>query len=408
MILLQEHAPRMADTTPPPIMAIAAALLGALAGCDDGAAPAAAQPTGAAPVLMVVGDSLSDTGNAAAVADFLLGQPMYPEPSIGLCHPAERALFDRDCADILYRRSRVSDGPVAVEHLAAHVGATLEPSFHTVPDRPVVGTNYAVAGAKARGTTPRDLAHQVDRLLLDHGPRLPEGAVVVLMIGGNDAIDALQAAALPAIGDPGEGLPDPIEPAPPADPPAGAPEEEPGAVVAAAVDGIVTAASRLLDAGACVIVANVPDLARLPEVRDTAEREGVDVAAAAALATEVTAGFNAGLAERLAGLAAMHPAGASLVPFDLHTSFQAALDAAEAAGTNVTDACFDSERYSGSEVGERVFHPACAPASDAAPGFDGFFFWDGIHPTGAAHGALGAALVDAYETGCAAGAAAEG
>jgi|GEM_PF-728563 len=397
----------MNDRTATPIKAAAAALLAALAGCDSGGEPASAQPAAPSPTLLVVGDSLSDTGNAAAVADYLLGQTMYPEASIGLCHPAERMLFDRDCTDILYLRSRVSDGPVAVEHLATHVGVTLEPSFHTVPDRPVVGTNYAVAGAKARGTTPRDLDHQIDRLLLDHAARLAQGgAVVVLMIGGNDAIDALQAAALPGIGDPTERLPDPIESAPPADPPPGAPDGEPAAIVTAAIDGIVEAASTLLDAGACVIAANVPDLARLPAVRDTAVREGVDVTAAAALATEITTGFNSGLAERLATLAATHPSGGALASFDLHAAFLAAFDAAQAGGLNVTDACFDSERYADSTVGERSFHPACAPAPDGAPAFDGFFFWDGIHPTGAAHAALGAALVDAYEAGCGAGAAA--
>src|SRR5690606_13778729 len=232
---------------PMPINAAGAALLALLAGCDSGGGPVLAQPTAPGPSLFVVGDSLSDIGNAAAVADYLLGQPMYPEPSIGLCHPAERMLLDRDCADILYRRSRVSDGPVAVEQLATRLGVALEPSFHTVPDRPVVGTNYAVAGAKARGTTPRDLAHQVDRLMLDHGARLPQGAVVVLMIGGNDAIDALQAAALPDLADPTEGLPDPLDSAPPADPPSGAPDTEPAAIAAAAVGAIVEAASRLLD-----------------------------------------------------------------------------------------------------------------------------------------------------------------
>lgn len=393
----------MASKNPMPINAAGAALLALLAGCDSGGGPVLAQPTAPGPSLFVVGDSLSDIGNAAAVADYLLGQPMYPEPSIGLCHPAERMLLDRDCADILYRRSRVSDGPVAVEQLATRLGVALQPSFHTVPDRPVVGTNYAVAGAKARGTTPRDLAHQVDRLMLDHGARLPQGAVVVLMIGGNDAIDALQAAALPDLADPTEGLPDPLDSAPPADPPSGAPDTEPAAIAAAAVGAIVEAASRLLDTGACVIAANVPDLARLPAVRDTAEQTGVDVPAAAALASEITTHFNADLAERLGQLADTHPSGASLVSFDLYAGFQAALEAAAAAGANVTHACFDSERYIGSTLGERSFDPGCEPAPDAAtPGFDGFFFWDGIHPTGMAHAALGSALVDTYETRCAA------
>src|SRR5690606_17390931 len=139
-------------------------------------------------------------------------------------------------------------------------------------------------------------------------------------------------------------------------------------------DAVVTGATRLLDAGACVIVANVPDLGRLPAVRETAELEGLDVAAATTAAEESAAGFNVDLAERLAELGAAHPDGASLVPVDVGAGFAPALQAFAASGANVTDACFDSEGYTASAFGERSFHPACEPAPGAAPGFEGFFF----------------------------------
>src|SRR5690606_27187201 len=58
--------------------------------------------------LIVLGDSLSDIGNAAAIVDFLLGGPVYPEPEIGLCNPIERLLLGRDCADILHGRTRIT------------------------------------------------------------------------------------------------------------------------------------------------------------------------------------------------------------------------------------------------------------------------------------------------------------
>jgi len=354
------------------------------------------------PVLLVLGDSLSDTGNAAALADYLLGEEIGGTATTGLCHPGERLILELDCIDIIFERSRVSNGPVAVEYLAERLGtAPLAPSFHTVPNRPAVGVNYAVAGAKARDSSPRDLGHQIERVLLDHGPALPPESAIVLMIGGNDAIDALQAAVLPNLTDPADGLPGGSPETPP--PASGA---EPDPIVAQAVDGIVIAATRLLEMDACVIVANVPNLARLPAVRTTAEAEGVDIAAATAAAEEVTLGFNTLLAERLAELGASHPNGASLVPFDLFASFEAALDDAAVAGLNVTDACFDSETYTGSTVGEREFHPDCAPAPGQAPRFDQFFFWDGIHPSGVAHAALGAALVETYDRECAAAAAA--
>ena len=346
------------------------------------------------PALYVVGDSLSDTGNLAAFADYLVGRSPYPEASIGLCHPAALFVLERDCTDLLHGRSRVSDGPVAVEHLAAHLGVVpFAPSFHVLPDRPVVGVNYAVAGAKARATSPRDLGHQVERMLLDHGPRLSNSDTVVLMIGGNDAIDALQASALPSLPGPDDALPDVGGEAAP-------PSSEPRTIVAQAVGGIAAAAARLLDAGGCVLVANVPNLARLPAVRDTAELEGIELSTALATAEAVTADFNTSLGQELGAISAAHAGPGTLVRFDLAAAFDAALETAAAAGINVTDACFDSERYTASSLGERHFHPGCAPDAEQAPRFQEFFFWDGIHPTGAAHAALGAALIDAYEAGC--------
>ncbi len=354
------------------------------------------QPEPPAPTLYVVGDSLSDIGNLAALSDYLLGRPIYPQASVGLCHPGALFALERDCTDVLYERSRVSNGPVAVEHLAAHLGIVpFAPSFHVLPERPVVGVNYAVASAKARASSPKDLGHQVERLLLDHGPALPAGAAIVLMIGGNDAIDALQAAALPNLEGPDGALPDIGSPGE-TDPPG----SEPRTIVAQAVAGITAAASRLLDAGGCVLVANVPNLARLPAVRDTAELEGIDLSTAFEVAESVTAEFNASLAQGLAALPAAHAGEGTLVPFDLAAAVDTAADAAALAGTNVTDACFDSERYTASTLGERHFHPDCEPLPEQPPRFDAFFFWDGIHPTGAAHAAIGAALVDTYEAGC--------
>jgi phospholipase/lecithinase/hemolysin len=146
-----------------------------------------ADPTAAVPALFVLGDSLSDVGNAAGIADYLLDRSIAPA-TVGLCNPADVLVAPRDCEDLFYRKTRVSDGPVAVEHLAKHSGiAELASSFHNIPSRPSAGTNYAVASAKARGPGVEDFAHQVDMLLLDHAA-LPANALYVVMIGGNDAI----------------------------------------------------------------------------------------------------------------------------------------------------------------------------------------------------------------------------
>jgi phospholipase/lecithinase/hemolysin len=329
--------------------------------------------------LFVLGDSLSDVGNAAGAADFVLGKTVDP-PTIGLCNPADVLVLARGCEDVIYRKSRVSDGPVAVEQLAKALGfQTLGASFHVVPDRPSKGGNYAVASGKARGPGAEDLAHQIDALLLDHGT-LPTGTLVLVMIGGNDAIDALQAIV---VGGPTAASTSTM-------------------IVSAAVTAIGDGLERLLDFGARrLVVANVPDLASLPSVRKTAG-SSADPAAVLVSATAVTDSFNQQLSARLDQIASKRawdsPQPPVLVRFDLRTALEAARQAAAARGDNTADACFDSEEYRDSNLGRRTFHADCAPlAGGGDPRFDDFVFWDGIHPTGATHAALGAALVAQVE-----------
>jgi outer membrane lipase/esterase len=336
-----------------------------------GPSPPAAPPPPSA--LFVLGDSLSDVGNAAGTADYLLNVVLRP-PTVGLCNPADVLVLPRPCADLFYRQSRVSDGPVAVEHLAAHLGlAELEPSLHLVPRRPIEGSVYAVASAKARGRNDEDLGRQVDWLLLDRAP-LPADAVYVIMIGGNDAIDALQAN----VASPG------------ADPRPGA------AIVTAAVGAIGDSVERLLDVGARrIVVANVPDLAALPAVVSAA-RAGGNEAAVLAEASAASAAFARELAARLDAIEARGQWTAPaprIERFDLRAALAAAQLATATRGGNAVDACFSSEAYRNSSTAERVFHADCAPATaGAAPRFSEFAFWDGIHPTGAAHAAIGTAL----------------
>jgi phospholipase/lecithinase/hemolysin len=334
--------------------------------------------------LFVLGDSLSDVGNAAAFAEFGLGESLAPPSTFGLCNLADFYLHERGCGDVFYRQSRVSDGPVAVEHLAEHLQlGELQPSLHFLPHRSTGGTNYAVASAKASAQGPEDLSSQVDLLLIQHGPLLPADALYVVIIGGNDAIDALQAAA----GASATTL------APPA-----LPEPGPDAVVAAAVAAIAANVERLIDFGAGrLIVANVPDLAALPAVR---MRAATSPAAARLLAaaSAVSTAFNRELAEALERIAtkpgAFRPV--RLASFDLASELQRVQSEGASEGRNAVDACFDSETYWASATAERRFHPACAPTS-GGPLFKAFVFWDGIHPTGAAHAALGAALISVYE-----------
>jgi outer membrane lipase/esterase len=362
-----------------------------LAACSGGGGDAPAQPSSAptptqpgpapapaaAPVppssLFVLGDSLSDVGNVAAVADYALNQPIDP-PTVGLCNPTEVLVLKRRCDDLFYLESRVSDGPVAIERLAADLGLPpLRPSLHVLPNQPHVGTVYAVAGAKARGASDADLKRQVDWLLVDHA-LLPQDAIYVVMIGGNDAFDALQAdAAMPAA---------PVKPS--------------AAVVTNAVNAIGTQVERLLDFGARhVIVANVPDLAALPSTRVKA-RASADEAAALAAATAISVAFNDALDAKLDAIEAKArwvPPTPVIVRFDLNAALSVARGAIAANGGNAADACFASDVYRDSPQAPRVFHPDCAPeTADGAPRFSRFAFWDDIHPTGALHAILGDAL----------------
>jgi outer membrane lipase/esterase len=328
-------------------------------------------PIPAPSALFVLGDSLSDVGNAAGLADFVLSLSIFP-PTVGLCNPIDVLVLSRPCDNLFYNQSRVSDGPTAVEYLAAHFGlAELVPSLHFIPNPPVTGTAYAVASAKARVQGVEDLSNQVDMLLLDHGSVLPADALYVVIIGGNDVIDALQAAV--------EGAMDP---------------QLAATIVTAAVTAIGTNVERLLDFGARrLIVANVPDLATLPAVRADALASG-DEAAVLATASGISDTFNTELDALLNDIENSGRAQLELARFDLHAALSAAQNAAAANGDNVLDACFDSDAYRDSSIADRVFHPDCEPVQDDAPRFANFVFWDGIHPTGATHAAIGTALIE--------------
>jgi len=350
-------------------------------------------PLGAKAEIFVFGDSLSDTGNAAAFRDLNVPflPPFFPGPqpigTVGLCNPVDIFILGRRCDDLFFLESRVSNGPVAVEILAKRLDFNeLKPSLFFLPPviRPFIGTNYAVAGATARKPDIGHLESQVLGFLVDHVFSAPPGELYVIMIGGNDVIDAAKAVADLLKGEELE------------------PEDRPKAIIDAAVNAIGNNINLLVGAGARkFLVVNSPNIGSIPAIKIAAEEAGVPPVLLRGLATFVTIKFNRQLAARLDQIRAeqheLGNSGSRIEKFDLFVFFEGVRFLGKLFGVfeNIEDACFDSERYQDFSMlmAERIFHPDCAPDEPGdKPKFDDFVFFDDIHPTGQVHRIVGKAL----------------
>ncbi len=275
--------------------------------------------------LYVLGDSLSDTGNLASVT------APFPDPP--------------------YYMNRVSNGPVAVEVLAARLGLSADASLHLLGA--AQGSNYAVAGARSAGVEPIDLPVQVDFLLLNHGNSLPADALYVVFIGGNDVRDARDAAD----------------------------RMSSDQIIQLAAEGVGTAVQRLLDAGAVkVMVVNAPDIGSIPETQLLADALGDP--RIVRKASHYSRRYNTLLADQVEALE--QSTGQDLVLYDLFEFLASAIaDGAAWEFSNTSEACFSSATF--------VFHPDC----DFGANFDRFLFFDEIHPSARLHERTGRAF-DAY------------
>jgi outer membrane lipase/esterase len=265
--------------------------------------------------IIVFGDSLSDTGNLASLPEFgFLNNPP----------------FDRG----------FSNGPRAVEVLANSIGLDVDPSLHLVG--PPVGTNFAVSGARARGTNPIDLPAQIGTFLLNNGGTAPSDALYVVFIGGNDVRDARD--------EPNEHLAK--------------------GIIRDAVKSINLSVRSLVAAGAkAIMVVNVPDIGATPESQQSSDEELSE------RATELTKQFNKELSGRIRRIE--RDLNLYLVDFNLFQFFRFVIKNSVALGfTNSDDACFSSVTF--------IFHPDC--------NFDKFVFFDESHPTKRIHKRVGRAL----------------
>jgi phospholipase/lecithinase/hemolysin len=281
--------------------------------------------------LQVFGDSLSDTGNLFWLATLGARQ-------LVTLHP--------------YMQGRASDGPVAAEWLAAHLGLPL----WDFADGPDAGNNHAVIGAATRevfdpsgncclDNTAEVLFNQqlpVDTHLtsqvgtfINTGPVDPD-ALMFIWAGANDIfLNPLDVQ-----------------------------------VTFQAAIHVAAAVGNLYDAGARrFLVPNLPDLSTIPDANGDLARQ--------ALLRERTMQFNLVLDALLADLRLRSDI--TLIDFNTFDAFNAILANASAYGfTNVEDACFEGPPLNLGPSGL----PACASPNS-------YVFWDGVHPSGRAHELLG-------------------
>jgi phospholipase/lecithinase/hemolysin len=284
---------------------------------------AGAQP---GPVEVVVfGDSLSDSGNGFALTKDNATPPDYGMGAFLI-------------PDAPYARGghHLSNGPTWIEQLARPLGlsASVQPAFRSASS---AAMNFAVGTARARafGVAP-SLAVQVATFLQKTGGTAPADSLYVIQIGGMDVRDA-----------------------------AAAPNEATAlAILTDAVTSIANAVTALRAAGARhFLIWNVPNVALTPTVQ-LLDALQPGTAAAAALATST---FNALLAATLAPLPLA--LGITIVPMNADALFTSIVNNPGAFGLeNVTDACVT---------------PGDPPFVCSDP--DRYLFWDGTHPTGAAH-----------------------
>jgi phospholipase/lecithinase/hemolysin len=297
--------------------------------------------------IVVFGTSLSDPGNAFVLYGGTNTAPSYDVDDFLV--PPPQAPYARG-------GHHFSNGATWVEQFARPLGLarSVRPALRGANSG---ATNYAVGGARAyEDGTNFNLSRQVQTFLDDSGSRAsPEGLYVIEM-GGNDIRDAMLAylGALAQTGD-REAM------------------QAAGAVLAQSLRSIGENIFDLWSAGATkFLILNAPDLSLTPAIQ---RLDGASPGAAQ-LARALSAGFNLGLQgdprtpepdgvlPSLAGLP-----GIELIVLDLYSKVYEIVGSPAGFGlSNVNTACIT---------------PNVAPFH--CQNFDEYLFWDGIHPTSAAH-----------------------
>ena len=277
--------------------------------------------------IVVFGTSLSDPGNAFALSG-QMNTPPYDALDLFLVPDAPYARGGH----------HFSNGATWIEQFAWPLGleGNVRPAFQ---GQSAGAANYAVGGARAREYGNYvNLPDQVTAFLGDFNGAAPSDALYVVEIGANDIRDALEALAAGADG---------------------------GAVITDALTAVGNNIGALYAAGARkFLVWNAPDIRLTPAIR------ALDniIPGAGQAAELLTQAFNSGLGAVLAGLEAGLP-GIEIVPLDVYQK--------------LNDVVADPAMFGLSEVEEACVMPNLPPFACRTP--DEFLFWDGLHPTAAAH-----------------------
>lgn len=276
--------------------------------------------------IVVFGTSLSDPGNAFVLTR-LANTPPYD------------ALDPLLVPDRPYARGghHFSNGATWIEQFALPLGlaGSVRPAFQAGGRH---ATNYAVGGARAYDDKKNvNLGAQMEAFLQDYDGNAPSDALYALEFGANDVRDALVVYASGGDG---------------------------SSLIADALTSVGSSIQSLYAAGARnFLVWNVPDIGLTPALR-TLDTQAPGVAA---LATFITISYNEGLDSVLTMLEGLP--GIDIRRVDVYSLLNEIAASPSAYGMLSADrACIT---------------PNFAPYACTRP--DEYVFWDGLHPTRAAH-----------------------
>jgi outer membrane lipase/esterase len=278
--------------------------------------------------IVVFGTSLSDSGNAFALRG-------------GTNTPPDYMLDPLLVPGVPYARGghHFSNGATWVEQFARsfRLAGSVRPAFGSDS---LQATNYAVGAARAYDDGHNlNLSNQVQAFLADHAGSIPLDALYVIEMGGNDIRDAIVAYQTGG--------------------PAAA-----QAILQNAIASIANTIQVLYQAGARQFLVWLP-----PNVGLTPAIRRLDQVSpgAAQLASGLSQMFNVGLGGTLTKLSAFP--GISIARLDAYKL--------------LNDIVADPQGYGLTNTLQACLTPSDEPFFCQAP--DEYLFWDGIHPTRAAH-----------------------